>query len=189
MFDDVDDEGNPTAFKETIRMFREPDSRRYLPKLAYLRVHVVETDMVADEETFYSFGDTQKIDLSKYVDLRDGQEPDEPEHVSFMFRPTQAQIAEDPSIPSIVKLDAEITVRITNDEKLTSDAKFNDLEEAKWEEEEVVKQHTMAVEKFKGPNPIIHACKSIPELANEKNPDLIITKLEQNKKLRMQVCK
>lgn len=43
-FDFEDDEGNPTAFRDVVRLFREPDTRRFLPKMAYLRVNVFETD-------------------------------------------------------------------------------------------------------------------------------------------------
>ena len=40
-FDDQDDEGNDTAFKDVIRLFREPNSRLYLPKEAYVRINFV----------------------------------------------------------------------------------------------------------------------------------------------------
>lgn len=111
-FDEEDDEGNPTAFKDVVRLFREPDSRRYLPKMAYLRLSVIEADEKGEDDA-YLIGETQKIDLSKYVNLRD-------EPVSFMFRPTQAQLALKKDMPAIVKLDAELTVRLTTSD-ITSD--------------------------------------------------------------------
>lgn len=71
----------------------------------------------------------QKIDISKYVNLRD-------EPVSFMFTPTQAQQAANPNIPAVVKVDAEITVRLTTS-SLTSDPSNDDHEETQREAEEL----------------------------------------------------
>lgn len=180
IFDEEDDEGNPTAFKDVVRLFREPESRRFLPKQAYLRLNVVEADEQADEEISYGFGDTQKIDLAKYVGLFN-------EPVSFMFRPTQAQLAEKPTLPAIVKLDAEITVRGT-DSPLTSDPQFDDLEEAKREEAEVEKQHTLAVVNFKGPDPVMEAAKEFPELEKITNRDILLDHLEHNTEIRKKIC-
>ena len=81
-FDDEDDEGNETAFKEVVRVFREPDTRRYLPKFAFIKVKTYEIDPSnEDKELSFQIGGIAKLDLSKYVNTKD-------EPVSFMFRPT-----------------------------------------------------------------------------------------------------
>jgi len=81
-FDDEDDEGNETAFKEVVRVFREPDTRRYLPKMAYIKIKTYEVDPVNEEkENTFQIGGIAKLDISKYVNTKD-------EPVSFTFRPT-----------------------------------------------------------------------------------------------------
>jgi hypothetical protein len=41
-FEDQDDEGNDLAFSDVIRLFREPNSRLYLPKIAHIKINMVE---------------------------------------------------------------------------------------------------------------------------------------------------
>lgn len=80
-FEEEDEDGNETAFKEVIRVFREPDTRRYLPKQAYLKIVVHAAD--PDDDTkinVYQVGGIAKIDVSKYVNTKD-------EPVSFIFKP------------------------------------------------------------------------------------------------------
>lgn len=86
-----------------------------------------------------------------------------------------------------MKVDAEITVRPTSSD-LTSNAKFDDLEEAKREEEEVVKQHTLAVLNFKGPDPVMEAAKEFAELADFTNRDILLDHLENNTDIRKKIC-
>lgn len=43
-FEDDDEDGNATAFTEVIRVFREPDTRRYLSKQAYVKIIVHAPD-------------------------------------------------------------------------------------------------------------------------------------------------
>jgi len=61
-------------------LFREPNTRMYLPKEAYVRINYVETNKETDEEVLHCFGEIQKIDISKYVDAQE-------ESISFMFKP------------------------------------------------------------------------------------------------------
>ena len=67
-FEDEDEDGNTTAFTEVIRVFREPDTRRYLSKQAYVKIVVHQTDPDDDEKVnVYQVGGIAKIDISKYV--------------------------------------------------------------------------------------------------------------------------
>ena len=52
-FEEFDEEGNETAFKEVVRLFKEPDTRRYLPKMANLKINVFQDNEEDDEETPY----------------------------------------------------------------------------------------------------------------------------------------
>ena len=56
------------------------------------------------------------------------------------------------------------------------------------EMEEVEKQHTLAVEGFKGPDPLAEACKEYPQLAKITNRDLLLDALESNAELRKPIC-
>ena len=60
------------------------------------------------------------------------------EPVSFIFTATQAQLAEFPGLPSVVKLDAEMTVRLTTSD-ITSDPSNRDAEEEQAEADEIEK--------------------------------------------------
>ena len=55
-----------------------------------------------------------------------------------MFRPSQAQIAQNPNIPLLVKLDGEITVRPSSS-AITSKKEYDDDEDEKREQEEMLK--------------------------------------------------
>ena len=56
------------------------------------------------------------------------------------------------------------------------------------EQAEIVQQKTLAAQQFSGKDPIIEACKAWPELAGMNDRDFLIEKLEEDKKLRMEVC-
>ena len=86
-----------------------------------MRINILEANDTEEEEEFLNFGETIKFDISKYVGLYD-------EPISFMFRPSQAQLAANKDIPLIVKLDGELTVRLSSSE-LTSNSKFDDNED------------------------------------------------------------
>lgn len=180
MFEDQDDEGNDTAFKDVIRLFREPNSRLYLPKEAYVRINFVQIKKDTDEEILHCFGEMQKIDISKYVDSVD-------EPVSFMFKPDQSQLAEIPNLPVLVKIDAELSVR-PSDSELTTANEYDDKGEAEWEKAELEKAYTLSVENFKGEDPILKACKEFPELKDQTDRDVALEIVENDKELRKAVC-
>lgn len=102
--------------------------------MAYLRINVsdlVEREDGEIEEEYYNFGETVKVDISKYIGLSN-------EPVSFMFRPNQAQLASKADIPLIVKVDAEISVRPSSTD-ITSLPEYDDDEDEKREEQEIIK--------------------------------------------------
>lgn len=174
--DDLDDEGKETAFKDVIRLFREPNSRRYLPKEGFIRINYVQINEETDEEILHVFGEVQKIDLSKYVDSLD-------EPISFMFKPNQGQLAEIADLPVLVKIDAELTVR-PSDSDLTTSNDYYDKNEADWEVQELEKAYTLSVENFKGEDPIIKACKDYPELKDQTDRDIALDIIEKDTELR-----
>lgn len=138
-YDDVDDEGNETAAKEVVRLFREPDTRRYISKYAYIKIKAYEEDPKNKEaDKTFQVGSIAKLDISKYVNTKE-------EPVSFMFRPTQAQLSENKNLPAVVKLDGLITVRLTTSE-LTSAKRFDDDNDDRHMAEEVLKQQTLAAQ-------------------------------------------
>lgn len=115
-FMDVDEDGDETAFKDVVRLFREPNSRRFLPKYGYLRIQIAEFTLKPDgteDEEYFDYGEPVEIDLSKYVALFD-------EPFTSIFKPTASQLASKPDLPLAVKVDAEVTVRPSKSEVTTS---------------------------------------------------------------------
>lgn len=74
-----------------------------------------------------------------------------------MFKPDQSQLAEIPNLPVLVKIDAEITVR-PSDSEITTKMEYEDKNEADYEAEALEKAFTLAVDNFKGEDPILKAC-------------------------------
>jgi len=52
----------------------------------------------------------------------------------------------------------------------------------------MLKQYTIAVETFKGEDPILNACKQFAELAHHTDRDVLLDELERDKQLRIKVC-
>lgn len=152
----------------------------YLPKEAYVRINYVQVDEKTDDEVLNCFGEIQKIDLSKYVDSHD-------EKISFMFKPDQSQFAEIPDLPLLVKIDAELTVR-PSESDLTTNMDFEDKNEADYEAEALEKAYTLAVDNFKGDDPILKACQEFPELKDQTDRDVALEMLEDDTELRKKVC-
>lgn len=57
------------------------------------------------------------------------------------------------------------------------------------EEAEIMQQKTLAAQQFSGKDPLIEACKAWPELAAIGDRDFLIEKLEEDKNLRVEVCR
>ena len=152
----------------------------YLPKEAYVRINFLEEDAKTKEEVLHRFGEVQKIDISKYVDANQ-------ESVSFMFKPDQSQLAEIPNLPVLVKIDAELTVRPSESE-ITTSMEYVDKSEADYEAEALEKAFTLAVNNFKGEDPILKACQEFPELKDQTDRDVALDMLERDTELRKKVC-
>ena len=52
----------------------------------------------------------------------------------------------------------------------------------------MIKQYTIALENFNGPDPILSACKEFPELSSYTDRDVLLEALENDKELRVKVC-
>ena len=152
----------------------------YLPKIAQVKINYVVHDKDTKHDEFKAFGEIQKIDLSKFVDQYE-------EPVSFMFKPNQAQLQEEPNLPILVKLDAELTVR-PSDSALTTSNEHDTQAVEQFEKKEIEKAFTLSVEQFKGEDPIFKICKDYDELKDLTDLNAIKKKLFDDKELRKKIC-
>ena len=43
-FDKYDDDGKATAMKDVVKLFREPDTRKYVAKMGHLKIQIYTSD-------------------------------------------------------------------------------------------------------------------------------------------------
>jgi len=92
-------------------------------------------------------------------------------------------LAEVPNLPLMVKIDAELTVRPSESE-LTTNMDYEDKNEADYEAEALEKAYTLAVENFKGDDPILKICQEFPELKDQTDRDVALDIIERDTELR-----